>query len=294
MKLFKDLPNTDTPINAEMLNQIQDNLVVVSATEPTGDNREKVWIQKGKNLLDKNNVLVMEYFYINTTDMTYAVSDEKVHLIVFKCKQNQTYTISKQAGNYFRIATSTNAPSQGTKINQTLANHTATKQTITTGLNDNYIGIYIGEDDLTTMVNSLQIEYGTETTKYEEYIEPKIYVLNDNDVYEEFISKKNLVNYSTGEQRIGTWINGKPLYEKVIDGITPNTTTDTKVFDIPNIATLVNIKGIIANWLPINSIVSPENSSILYFQPDGFMMAIGSSQMNKPFRAIVEYTKTTD
>ena len=129
---------------------------------------------------------------------------------------------------------------------------------------------------------------------YEEYIKQKIYVKNNNNIYEEFISKEDLADYSTWETKIGTWIDGKPLYRKVIDGITPNTTTDTEVFNIPNIATLVNIKGMIANWLPINSIVSPENSSILYFQPDSFMMAIGSSQMNKPFRAIVEYTKTTD
>ena len=45
MKLFEDLPSQNRPINAENLNQIQDNLVVVSATEPTGDNREKVWMQ---------------------------------------------------------------------------------------------------------------------------------------------------------------------------------------------------------------------------------------------------------
>jgi len=51
MKLFKDLPDKDTAINAENLNQIQNNLTIVSPTEPTGENREKVWIQKGKNLV---------------------------------------------------------------------------------------------------------------------------------------------------------------------------------------------------------------------------------------------------
>jgi hypothetical protein len=49
MKLFEDLPSQNTPFTAENLNQIQDNLVVVSATEPTGDNREKVWMQKTNN-----------------------------------------------------------------------------------------------------------------------------------------------------------------------------------------------------------------------------------------------------
>ena len=102
MKLFKDLPSTDTPINPENLNQIQDNLVVVSETEPAGDNREKVWIQK------------------------------------------------------------------------------------------------------------------TDTDK-------KMFIKNDNDVYEEFISKDISVGYSTNETKIGTWRDGKPLYRKIIEATAPNT-----------------------------------------------------------------------
>lgn len=42
-----------------------------------------------------------------------------------------------------------------------------------------------------------------------------IYVRNSNGVYEEFI-KKNEEVYSTEEQKIGTWIDGKPLYRKTI------------------------------------------------------------------------------
>ena len=49
MKLFEDLPSTNSPINAKSLNQIQDKLVIVSSTEPTGDNREKVWIKPDEN-----------------------------------------------------------------------------------------------------------------------------------------------------------------------------------------------------------------------------------------------------
>ncbi len=45
-----------------------------------------------------------------------------------------------------------------------------------------------------------------------------IYVRNSNGVYEEF-AKKNEEVYSTNEQAIGTWIDGKTLYRKVYDGI---------------------------------------------------------------------------
>ena len=48
--------------------------------------------------------------------------------------------------------------------------------------------------------------------------ERKIYVKNDNDIYEEFINKEDtLEKYSTIEQKIGTWIDGKPVYRKVIE-----------------------------------------------------------------------------
>lgn len=42
-----------------------------------------------------------------------------------------------------------------------------------------------------------------------------IYVRNSNGVYEEFLKKSEEI-YSTEEQRIGTWIDGKPLYRKTI------------------------------------------------------------------------------
>ena len=42
-----------------------------------------------------------------------------------------------------------------------------------------------------------------------------IYVRNSNGVYEEFTKKSEEV-YSTEEQRVGTWIDGKPLYRKTI------------------------------------------------------------------------------
>ena len=289
MKLFKDLPSTDTPINAENLNQIQDNLVVVSATEPTGDNREKVWMQKGKNLIKGFragygfNAIIGQYEIASMFSSTEAIDVEV----------GQTYIFSHSIGH---IGGGVHCLDANNNHVETLNQDTITSPFTITNPNCKKVVIVAWDPNNNASVNEtwMQLEQNTVATAYEAYIEPKIYVKNDNSVYEEFISKENLVNYSTGEQRIGTWINGKPLYEKVIDGITPNTTTDTKVFDIPNIETLVNIKGMIDNWLPINSIVSPENSSILYSQADGFMMAIGSSQMNKPFRAIVEYTKTTD
>ena len=39
----------------------------------------------------------------------------------------------------------------------------------------------------------------------------------------------NLHTYSAIERRIGTWVNGKPLYRKVINVTIPNTNTDGQI-----------------------------------------------------------------
>ena len=62
MKLFEDLPSTNTPINPENLNQIKDKLVIVSNTEPTGNDREKIWINAENKTINFNNNNVYENF----------------------------------------------------------------------------------------------------------------------------------------------------------------------------------------------------------------------------------------
>lgn len=50
--------------------------------------------------------------------------------------------------------------------------------------------------------------------------------------------------YSTTEQRIGTWIDGKPLYQKTIDfGVMPSSTTKSVAHGISNIKRVVSIEG---------------------------------------------------
>lgn len=197
MKLFEDLPSTNRPITAENLNQIKDKLVVVSATEPTGDNREKVWMQKGKNLFDKNNYSVFEG-YINGSTLKF-VSNSYGRTIYIKVQSNTTYTISREIlTDTFAIGMGPNIPTVDEQVSEYKTYSTNDTVMITTGENDNYIYIYLlwtnGEETtLEAILESLQIEQGSTATEYEECIEPKIYVLNDNGVYEEFISKEDEV-----------------------------------------------------------------------------------------------------
>lgn len=203
MKLFEDLPSQDTPITAESLNQIKDKLVVVSATEPTGDNREKVWIQKGKNLFNKNNAIILNGFLDNNLARLGIAQNDRI--IVIPCMGNTTYTISKSVvTSSFRVACYENdtlpiltTVATDYNVANLIKNNSSKSITITTSNNAKYLFIHYGKvttdaDILEESFNSIQVEQNSTATEYEDYIEHKIYVLNDNGVYEEFISKEDI------------------------------------------------------------------------------------------------------
>ena len=105
--------------------------------------------------------------------------------------------------------------------------------------------------------------------------------------------------YSTTEQRIGTWINGKPLYRKVfystakIEAVAeykPNTT-------IANIGTVVDVNVIIGSagsfcaknyWSSGSYFISTQ-----YDKTDGLYIEATYGGF-VGWTLIVEYTKTTD
>lgn len=110
--------------------------------------------------------------------------------------------------------------------------------------------------------------------------------------------------YSTEETRIGTWIDGKPLYRKVFGGISPDTTDGAPVADTSDLSmdNIVNGYG----WINTNSnngiryipyTMDTSNSCFIYVSSDKsklMMLTRGQSFGGKPFFYTVEYTKTTD
>ena len=110
--------------------------------------------------------------------------------------------------------------------------------------------------------------------------------------------------YSTDETIIGTWIDGKPIYRRVISTTSPSTAnTAARVVNITgwDIETLVSDFFQITN--PTYNITSSSNSDNaisymrLYAQPDniGYMINVkNSSYLSKPLIVILEYTKSTD
>lgn len=102
--------------------------------------------------------------------------------------------------------------------------------------------------------------------------------------------------YSTEEQVIGTWIDGKPIYRRYIE-VDCNTSGDTTYTHNSNIDNLVNIYGqcIIANQTIKRILPYISNSGNFKFSSyDNQTITFTSSWDNSKFFGVIEYTKTTD
>ena len=174
---FKNLPDTTTPIIDVNLNKLND--VKVSTTEPiTG---EKIWIKKGKNILNKDTMIDGYRFGSDGllfSDSSYSASD------FIKVLPNTTYTCNwtletRECVCYY--------DKNGGFISKNVSD-----ATFTTPANCKYIRI----SRLTTQKNTAQVELGSTSTTYENFIEEEILVKNDNGVYEEFINISDAVRKS--------------------------------------------------------------------------------------------------
>ena len=138
--------------------------------------------------------------------------------------------------------------------------------------------------------------------KTSQYIEggaslSNVYGKSDSNGYtQEYIN--NLHTYSTDEIRIGTWIDGKPLYRKVfvITSLTYNAVTNyshgianvsfikpTEVYMVNTNAGQVRSINYFGGWS--SNLIQTNANAISYY--------ISDSNFNEII-AIVEYTKTTD
>lgn len=118
--------------------------------------------------------------------------------------------------------------------------------------------------------------------------------------------------YSTEETRIGTWIDGKPLYQKII--YLPNVSLSAStawrsvappIDDLEAVCFLTSLVGNAGSWhtnmttLPV--FTASGNVSFAYnqvatgSQPAGFIVQINHSAFTKTnFCFCIKYTKTTD
>ena len=106
-------------------------------------------------------------------------------------------------------------------------------------------------------------------------------------------------HYSTTERLIGTWINGKPLYEKTFTPTSPTTANQVTVIqDITslNIDVPVDIRGNILN-VPINWNLDASNGTTCFVNSakTGIAMKVINNLLtNITCNITLQYTKTTD
>ena len=109
-------------------------------------------------------------------------------------------------------------------------------------------------------------------------------------------------NYSEDEQVVGTWINGKPIYQRTftgtVTGITDKQLTNIAVGSIPNIERAITCYGYCYGiYIPSAWVLS--GTTTYYVRPmmDGTNLVLQSnrdSMNNRPYYLTIQYTKSTD
>ncbi len=109
--------------------------------------------------------------------------------------------------------------------------------------------------------------------------------------------------YSTTETVIGKWIDGKPIYRKVVDfGALPNATTKSVNHNISNIDNWVNVSALASSsagiglCLPYTDTALATQSIACYATATNVKVDAGSINRSEYTKCkfILEYTKTTD
>ena len=275
-QFFKDLPDTSTPLTAERLNGLLDgeeamgNLVVDSI--------------RTKNIFGNYTII---NGWISGTGMRVN-SNNGNRMAFVKCKPNTTYTISRsiktstfRIGEYTIIPPMTSSNVDYTLPKTIIEDNNANSITYTTGSTAEYLIVHYGlleDTNLKESLSTIQVEEGDTATSYSPY---------QNLTGEE--------NYTTEEQVIGTWIDGKPLYRKVYK--VENQENSYGIARPSNVDTFTKLsvmqKDSSNAWIPAYYWTS---SDYLRIFATGDYIQIRTSKANNTFihYIIIEYTKTTD
>jgi len=280
---------------------LNDKLVCVSTNEPT--NKQEVWIRVGKNLFHDGLIdELANMTYANGTASQYT-ADTNSHpnwkCQSFKDKVYLTDLISgvypESTGTYVMTFTKNSSFNairygvNGTQIDTTMmlnVGHLVNGETYT--LSFNILNLTQGS----FAWNNIQLEQGAVATEYEPYIDKTIYIKNNKGFYEELYGERNLQNYLPGEQKIGTWINSKPLYRKVIYN-TNTTDLTVSAYVADNIDMLYVEGGYL--YHPSDKIYRCIDYAGCYKDGNNVIIQKGNANWASfETYLIVRYTKTTD
>ena len=119
--------------------------------------------------------------------------------------------------------------------------------------------------------------------------------LDSSGIVHNRVKLKDILTYSTTETKIGTWIDGKPIYRQVYTG-----TGKARTFSINNLGQIITMRGLIKSiWGQWWNIPNYHNETAywtsLYSSGNGVTLETGGNyNANSPHIVILEYTKTTD
>lgn len=256
----------------------------------TNEDNRPVWFKQSKNLFNKDKVIIGVLQSDGTLDARPQYLDYRTSDFI-NVKPNTEYTISRvysgQDENLMRIGYYTNTE---TFINRPYSENNP--WIITTPSNCYYIRLSYKQ----TSNSNIQFEKGSSATSYENYIEPSININGKDEYYTN--------DYSTAEQVIGEWINGKNIYRKCYEF-----TTLANAYNIESgKEQIISITGIIQRkdytdiFVPVNGRANETAwaTSFGNIQLGGtnrILFNYGESWTSTTFNKltiILEYTKTTD
>ncbi len=190
-------------------NNIEESAVIVGTTKPT--TREKVWVKIGKNKFNSDELLSQTILGVTTSfnnsimtingtstgnGIMYAQSSTKIVLEAGTYtwsmnKKSGTVTRTTQAAAFYlrKSGTTTNIATISAETFATTDTKSVTFTLTERTAIDFYAYVNATGLAFNNLVLEVQIEQGSKATTYEEYVEPVIYVKNNNNVFEEFYNK---------------------------------------------------------------------------------------------------------
>ena len=251
----------------------------------TNVNNTPTWFKQSKNLFNKNNIL--SGYYIDASGSLVAAADNYVGNDFIKIDNTKTYYVSGGQNNVIRICYYTTSQ---TFISRELITNSGA---LTIPNNAMYIKI----SSYTSNLSTIQLEQNSTATAYEPYIRKAININGEDEYYTN--------DYSAAEQVIGKWINGKPIYRKVIIyGTMPTGAEDSPTVN-HNIANIdfitrwygfcVRNDGLQYNFDHVAAVNMGSNMTIATrINKQWVQIAVSTDMSSFTGYFVIEYTKTTD
>lgn len=200
---------------------IPNSSLIVSTTEPQGNNRKKVWMQKGKNRFNSylatfaDNSCIHSIESSNKVILTATNVWARTQCEISNLKSNTKYAISSLISN----PNGNRAGLYESETNRNISSSASFKSTLIITSDSNGVVTFQmwanwspTSNNNSVTFDEIQIEQNPTATDYEDYIEPAIYIKNSNDVYEEFIKKEENKTIKSDFANINIPSSSSPFY----------------------------------------------------------------------------------